>query len=119
VLTTSESCYRGGFLDDQLEGEGELTFANGDCFEGSFRGGLKQGEGLYSYRLKGESFRGSYLQGAKQGPGVYTFSDGSWEQGQYVNGLKEGQFVCQARDVREAREYAGGRLISQRVLESV
>ena len=36
----------GGFLRGQFDGEGVLTYPNGDIFKGMFSKGLKNGKGL-------------------------------------------------------------------------
>ena len=53
---------KGEFFKDEYHGRGEVSFPNGDTYEGNYKNNLQHGFG------------------------VYTFSDGRIESGQYEKG---------------------------------
>ncbi|GHU89885.1 hypothetical protein FACS1894202_08810 [Clostridia bacterium] len=67
--------YSGELRGGLFEGEGVLSFRNGDTFSGNFTGGRMSGRGVFRGR-EGWSFEGDFADGAVNG-GTFTLEDGS------------------------------------------
>ena len=49
---------------------------SGDVYDGEFKGGVKEGKGIYEY-ADGSIYDGEFKGGEKKGKGVYKHTDGS------------------------------------------
>ncbi|KAJ1484687.1 hypothetical protein T484DRAFT_1621336 [Baffinella frigidus] len=61
-----------------------VTYPNGDCYDGGFAGGLRHGEGSYSF-ADGDRFTGMWARGKKHGHGEYCWADGRKYVGHWRN----------------------------------
>ncbi|XP_061408422.1 histone-lysine N-methyltransferase SETD7 isoform X1 [Lethenteron reissneri] len=76
--------------DDQLpHGSCRVTYSSGDCFEGHFVHGEKNGLGKFFF-FDGSTLEGHYVEDVLQGQAVYTAEDGSTVHGTYVDGELHG-----------------------------
>lgn len=74
----------------QLEGQGKLTWTNGDEFEGEFVAGLFQGEGRYL--IKGYAvYQGQFNQGYMEGKGKLEFDNGTKYEGEFSKNVFNGK----------------------------
>ena len=75
--------------DDEPNGRGSLTFANGDEYVGEFRNGKQNGQGAYT-SAKGEKYVGEFKDGKRNGQGATYAADESillswrWADGKFV-----------------------------------
>ena len=67
-------------------------FANGDVYEGSYRAGKRQGQGVYTFR-RGGSYAGNYARNAKSGAGRMVNRDGSTYEGSWRVDKRHGEGV--------------------------
>jgi len=84
------SKYEGEIKIGFPNGQGILTFPDGEKYEGEYKDGLKNGHGTYTF-LNGDNFEGEWKDG-KQDEGTHTWSnkykyEGSWKSGQMWNGI--------------------------------
>lgn len=98
----SETTYVVQYLDGHKEsaawvsraGRCEVTYANGDRFEGRFDGKrLRQGQGAYSWTDESgrtSTYRGGYKDGAKDGAGRLQYGNGDEYQGLWSSDLRQG-----------------------------
>ena len=64
---TEEYNYSGQFQGDTMHGKGKISYKKfGDSYEGEFKKGLIEGEGVYTWKNK-EIFKGQFLKGKLQG----------------------------------------------------
>merc|ERR1712232_345049 len=81
----------GNYTDNQRDGLGKMTFADGGMYHGHFSGGSRNGEGTFIYPNK-DVYSGSWKDGKKHGDGFYVFNTskyyykGTWSQGQISSG---------------------------------
>lgn len=77
---------RGQFKQGRLVGEkAEIHYANGDSYVGKIRGGVPDGEGVYTWR-NGDTYNGPFESGKKNGVGQYTEAQsGRQFQARYQN----------------------------------
>ncbi|MEM7368540.1 MAG: protein kinase [Bacteroidota bacterium] len=81
--------YEGSWLNGLKHGKGKMTYANGDVFEGEYQKGFKQGQGTFTYANK-DRYEGEFKKGKKDGQGVYIYGDGQRFIGTFQNDVIEG-----------------------------
>ncbi len=74
----------------QLEGQGRMSWANGDSYDGEFFAGLFHGKGKFVSGSSG-SYTGDYVRGHMEGRGVLTYPDGNRYEGEFVANQFEGK----------------------------
>lgn len=67
-----------------------VTYPNGDHYEGTLKGQLRDGEGVYT-TLRGDVYMGEYHLGKKHGKGTYTMKDGTRYEGDFKDGKPNGK----------------------------
>jgi hypothetical protein len=82
--------YVGEYKDGQKNGHGTYTWNDGGKYVGEYKNGQKNGHGTYTF-LNGDNFEGEWKDG-KQDEGTHTWSnkykyEGSWKSGQMWNGI--------------------------------
>lgn len=81
--------YRGGWRDEQPEGEGRYIWPDGSIYEGSWMSGQKHGWGKYSWP-SGATYLGEWKHGSLHGYGTFHCPDGSRYQGNWESNQKNG-----------------------------
>lgn len=90
--------YEGDWVDDHKTGKGKFTYKNGDTYEGDLVNGVREGQGLYVY-ASGNTYEGQWKDDIKHGHGIETkyshgfHADYTVDEGEWVDGKKEGRFV--------------------------
>jgi hypothetical protein len=79
-------------------GQGEMTFANGACYNGQLQGGKPHGQGVMT-ETDGTKYEGNFKDDFQCGKGVMTYPCGSSDSGEFNDGRMHGQGV---------RKYANG-----------
>ena len=74
----------------EMHGQGKITFANGDVYEGQCEANNYQGQGKFTY-ASGNVYEGQWEADEKHGQGKYTFADGNVYEGQFEANKKHGQ----------------------------
>lgn len=72
-----------------MHGQGKLTTAEGECYDGEFAFGLKEGRGKQVFR-DGAVYEGSWLDGEPHAMGVLRTADGEVYTGFFEQGLRSG-----------------------------
>ena len=81
--------YEGEFFNDLFNGEGKITYENGDVFNGHWVDGLKHGYGELRSK-NGKIYKGQYENDEKTGDGTMIWPDKRRYQGDWVNGKRHG-----------------------------
>lgn len=81
--------YNGNVVASKMNGQGTLTFENGDVYEGQFRNGIFNGNGTYK-SVSGWVYTGQFRNGYADGKGKLTTEgqatyEGTFKQGIYQN----------------------------------
>ena len=92
VYKSIKDSYEGDFFDNNITGNGEYKWENGDIFIGDFINGKMHGKGLYKWPDGGE-YEGEYTNNIKEGIGRFKWSNGKiyegpFEGGKYFNSFK-------------------------------
>lgn len=74
----------------QLEGQGRMTWANGDEYDGEFLAGLMHGKGKFSSKYSG-NYKGDFVRGYSEGRGVVVYVDGTRYEGEFVANQFQGK----------------------------
>lgn len=87
--------YAGEALNGLPDGQGSMTFANGDVYEGQWNGGHMEGFGTYrkydpASDSFGDKYEGGFHQSKMLGMGKMYYSDGSLYYGEWLNGVRSG-----------------------------
>ena len=82
--------YSGEFKEGKFNGQGTLTWANGDMYVGEFKNGTFHGQGTYTY-LNGSKYVGEHKDGKMNGQGSATFANGDKYVGEHKDGKMNGQ----------------------------
>lgn len=89
-IASNGDCYEGGFRLGLREGLGVYeSFPEGLVYQGSWKADKRHGKGLEKHS-NGVIYEGDFLCDQKTGIGRIRYPDGSWYQGQFVNGELEG-----------------------------
>ena len=76
--------YVGEISNGEPDGNGILTYSNGDKYEGEWKDGNEHGHGIVTYP-DGAKYEGEFKDGGKHGHGIVTYPDGS----KYVGECKD------------------------------
>ena len=57
----------GEFVDDKFDGEGTVTYGNGDVYVGHLSKNKKNGQGKYTFKIKQEVHEGAWNMDVKEG----------------------------------------------------
>lgn len=79
-------CIKGNCID----GQGTLTWANGDKYVGIFKDGSRTGQGTWT-GADGNKYTGEFKDGKFNGQGTYTWPNGNKYEGEFKNGKFTGQ----------------------------
>lgn len=79
--------YTGSVVNHRLNGQGKLTYDNGDVYEGGFDNGVFTGKGTFTSH-QGWTYEGSFQNGLADGQGKLTTKakkvyEGTFKQGIY------------------------------------
>jgi hypothetical protein len=94
----------GEFRDNEINGQGTYTWADGSSYVGESKDGKKHGQGTFTSPIKGENYRGEYRDGEMNGQGTHTWPDGSKYVGTFRGGKSNGQGIQTWLD---GRKYVG------------
>jgi len=81
--------YIGQWKGGIREGQGKMTWKDGDVYVGGFKTNAKEGQGTYTWS-NGASYHGQWLTGKRNGKGVCSYPDGSCFEGKYIDDLRHG-----------------------------
>jgi len=85
--------YTGQFNQEgKWEGKGLLKFANGNIYEGEFKGGLPNGKGNFKF-ANGNIYEGDYKNGLFDGKGIFKWNDGDIYEGEYKENKRCGKGI--------------------------
>jgi hypothetical protein len=85
--------YTGEFNKGKFDGQGTLSFTNGEIYIGQFKEGNAQGMGLH-IKSNGERYAGGFVASTYQGKGILqgadgkVISEGVWEKDKFVRAEK-------------------------------
>lgn len=99
LLYTMSGVYQQG----KLQGQGVLTWTNGDKYVGEYKDGLFHGQGTYTW-ANGHQYVGQWQNDKKHGQGTFTGLEGYKYVGQWQNDKKHGQGTATWAD---GRQYVG------------
>ena len=70
---------------DCVNGQGSLTYENGNTMSGTFVGGKLQGEGTFTDKVRLFTVKGNFKDGRLDGDGIITFEDGKSYSGKITS----------------------------------
>jgi len=82
--------YDGGWLNDEIHGQGLETWPDGEEYSGSYQYGFKHGKGVYKYS-SGHIYDGEFLSDTKHGIGTCKWPNGDIYHGEYKYGARHGK----------------------------
>jgi hemolysin activation/secretion protein len=85
-------CYKGDFVDDRLTGRGIYTAATGNRYEGGFVDGKASGRGIIIWS-SGDRYEGDWIDNKRTGKGVLTWANGDRYEGDFVDDKAHGKGV--------------------------
>jgi len=56
--------YKGNWVNDVMDGKGEIVYTDGSTFEGTIKDGKRDGRGTYTFSPGGEQFSGKFIADA-------------------------------------------------------
>ena len=74
--------FEGSIVNNKPDGNGKLTYSNGNYFEGFWKGGKLHGEGTFFWS-DGRIYKGLFNNGIPKGRGTYFNLDGSKKSGKW------------------------------------
>ncbi|CAM2961066.1 signal peptide [Streptococcus acidominimus] len=78
--------YSGKIANNRMNGQGKLTYKNGDTYEGSFKNGVFSGQGTYTSE-KGWTYIGEFKKGQPDGQGTLKTTNGKTYKGKFKQGI--------------------------------
>lgn len=104
VLTWSNgNRYEGELYVGTIRGNGTFYWANGDWYEGEFKNGRREGIGTQHFDCSGQ-YHGEFHNGVMDGVGALQMADGNRYEGAFHNGVMEGLGV---RNFADGSKYEG------------
>jgi hypothetical protein len=85
-----EQIFVGEYKDGKENGQGTITFANGNKYVGEFKNDKMNGPGTFT-EANGNKYVGEYKDNKKHGPGTYTFAVGGKYAGEWKDDKRNGQ----------------------------
>ena len=85
-----EGHYIGLFNKNKKDGEGKLSYYNGESYIGQFKSNTFNGKGKFVY-ANGDVYKGHWQDGKKEGYGTYIYKNQDIYVGYYVNDKKSGK----------------------------
>ncbi|HHB93487.1 MAG TPA: hypothetical protein ENK59_09790 [Thioploca sp.] len=82
--------YDGEYINGERTGKGIYTWANGDYYFGDFVKGKRHGVGIYKWK-NGDKYIGEYLNDKRTGEGLYIWTSGDRYQGDFDSGFRHGK----------------------------
>ncbi|MBI4826099.1 MAG: hypothetical protein HY807_06715 [Nitrospirae bacterium] len=76
--------YVGQWKNDKLHGQGTKTWANGAKYVGQWNNSQMHGQGTYTW-ANGETYIGQWKNGLREGIGTHTYLNGKKDVGQWEN----------------------------------
>lgn len=68
----------------KIEGQGRMTWPNGDVYDGQWKKGVFHGEGTYNFKSAGYIYTGQWEKGAIKGHGTFKFKNGDVMEGDWT-----------------------------------
>ncbi|HBD72607.1 MAG TPA: hypothetical protein DC018_01425 [Streptococcus sp.] len=78
--------YTGYVVNHRMNGQGKLTYKNGDCYEGNFNDGVFEGQGVFTSH-SGWIYKGGFKNGQPDGEGTLTAQNGKVYTGTFKQGI--------------------------------
>ena len=78
--------YTGQIVNHRMNGQGKLTFENGDVYEGQFENGSFNGKGIFKAKT-GWSYEGDFKKGQPHGQGKLIAKDKKVYEGRFKQGI--------------------------------
>lgn len=108
-LLQRDDVYEGETNDaGEFHGQGKMSFASGDVYEGAWVNGEMEGEGTMKFANSNDgSYVGTWANGKFEGKGVLTMASGNRYEGDFKNGKQDGYgILVYARGNR--KKFEGG-----------
>ena len=86
VFGNNQVTYTGTTIQGKMNGQGKMTFENGDTYEGEFVDGYFQGTGTYTSK-DGWTYEGQFVKGLADGQGKLTTQDNIVYEGTFKQGI--------------------------------
>ncbi len=86
VFGDNQVTYTGTTIQGKMNGQGKMTFENGDTYEGEFVDGYFQGTGTYTSK-DGWTYEGQFVKGLADGQGKLTTQDNIVYEGTFKQGI--------------------------------
>ncbi len=86
VFIDTQVTYTGTTIQGKMNGQGKMTFENGDTYEGEFVDGYFQGTGTYT-SVDGWVYEGQFVKGQADGQGKLTTQDSIVYEGTFKQGI--------------------------------
>lgn len=81
--------YTGQVMNHRLNGQGTLTYDNGDTYAGEFKNGTFEGQGTYTSH-EGWTYTGEFKSGQADGQGTLTTEKKATYKGRFEQGIYKG-----------------------------
>ena len=80
------------FKKGQIHGKGKIKYKNGDMYEGDFKNGIKEGEGIYRFKPGLRVYTGESHKDTITGQGKMEFEDKKMVcEGDFLAGMMQGK----------------------------
>lgn len=99
--------YTGSFLNGVIQGNGNMSYDNGEIYSGKFVSGQPNGLGKWLY-IDSSVYEGIVLNGKPNGLGVFKQKNGVTYNGQFKNGKPNGKGILTQNGKKENVEFTNG-----------
>ena len=86
TLDKGNIVYHGNVQANKMNGQGKITFANGDVYEGNFSNGMFDGKGKFTAK-EGWTYVGDFKKGQADGQGKLTTQTKTVYEGTFKQGI--------------------------------
>lgn len=90
--------YEGEWIDGKKHGLGKFLMNDGSYYNGEFKNGEIEGNGVRYFGLSGNKYTGSFYKGELQGQGIMEYKNGSVYEGSWENNKRQGHGILKEKD---------------------
>ena len=112
--------YEGNFDNDKINGPGKITYKNGDIYKGNFENGYYSGQGILKMTYNDETsiYLGNFENGSRNGHGIFYFNKQEINDKDDVWDVYEGEFKNDQFNGQGKITYANGNVKEGKFKES-
>ena len=97
IVKNAQGVYIGSYIGGKKEGQGKMTYRDGEIYEGSWRNDKREGKGRLVLK-NGDKYDGNWMNDRYNGFGKYIWSFGGEHEGNFQDSVPHGYGIRKWKD---------------------